>query len=127
MVHNEKRIVSLNLSRPSGPNSTYGYEAQYGRGYEFQMQNPLKIQSVQLEAAIHGQVVVYVVNSSGSVIKKESLISNNATMEWTTIPIIAELNTGYSILVWSPNTNGRFSYQNGDCNFRSVNQVCPIE
>ncbi|CAF4245322.1 unnamed protein product, partial [Rotaria magnacalcarata] len=48
-------------------------------------------------------------------------------MKWTTIPIITELNTGYSILVWSPNTTGQFSYQEGDNNFRTVDQVCSIE
>ncbi|CAF1935805.1 unnamed protein product [Rotaria magnacalcarata] len=126
-VQPKRNYISLNLSRPSVKNSTYQYEAQRGRGYLFQMQKPLKIRSVQLEASIHGQIAVYVVNNTGSVIKKESFISNDTTMKWTTIPIITELNTGYSILVWSPNTTGQFSYQEGDNNFRTVDQVCSIE
>ncbi|CAF2738478.1 unnamed protein product [Rotaria sp. Silwood2] len=123
----KKNNMFLDLSRPLCEYSTCQYETSYGRGYVFQLKNPLKIRSVQLEASIHGQVVIYVVNNSGVVVNKTSLISNDITMKWTTIPIIVELNTGYSILVWSPNKNGRFSYKSGDNNFRTINSECSVE
>ncbi|CAF4945976.1 unnamed protein product, partial [Rotaria sp. Silwood1] len=117
----------LDLSRHLGESSTWAYEASYGRGYVFRLKNPLKIRSVQLEASVHGQVFIYVVNNSGIIVNKASLISNDITMKWTTIPIIAELNTDYSILVWSPNINGRFSYKKDDNNFRTIDSECSIE
>jgi hypothetical protein len=126
-VREKKIIVSLNLSIPTGTSSQFGYEGNRCRGYIFRVQHSLKIQSVKLEASIYGSVVVYIVNDSGVVIQKESAIVGDTTMKWTTIPIIAELNNNYSVLVWSPDTNGKFSYKEGDNQFRAVDTNCSIE
>ena len=53
----KNNFTTLNLSLSSGMSLYSRYEADRGRGYLFQLNNPLMIQSVQLEASIYRQSI----------------------------------------------------------------------
>ncbi len=119
--------VQLNLSRSSEDECQNPYELDRARGYIFQLKTPIKICSVQVKASIHGSIFVYIINDEGMLIKKTSLISDDTTMKWTTIPIFSELKDNYSLFVFSPNVSGKFAYKSGDNSFRPIDNNCSVQ
>lgn len=116
----------LDLSKVDGESKLTEKDCNYARGYQFSLKRPFRLCSLRIQSNHLGSLIAFAVSDTGLITACETVKSDQSIVKWLKIPLRCEIKDKYTILIWTPDGNGSYTYKLGNNNLRAINANCSV-